>query len=205
MRTSLAEAILPKARRRIIGLLFTRPESEWHLRDIARLTDLAPATVQREVISLSQVGILTRRSSGNQVLYGADPGCPIFEELRGIAVKTSGVADVLREALGGFADRIEIGFVFGSMAAGNVRPESDVDVMLVGDVSLRELVLHLRGLEARLGREVNPVTMRADEFAKRIGDDDAFVGRIMGEPKVFLFGDEDELERVAGDRTAAPT
>lgn len=201
--TQLAETIWPKARRRIIGLLFTRPEEQWHLRDIARLTDLAPATVQREVVSLSDAGILTRQSSGNQVLYGADTSCPIFEELRGIAVKTVGVADVIRDALALFADRVEVAFIFGSMATGDAGPDSDIDVMLVGDVSLRDLVLVLRGLEERLGREVNPVTLSPDEFHSRAQQGEPFISRIMGEPKIFLFGDEDELERIGGQPQAA--
>lgn len=205
MRTPLAEAIWPKARRRIIGLLFARPEEEWHLRDIARLTDLAPATVQREVVSLSNAGVLTRRESGNQVLYGADPSCPIFDELKSIAAKTSGVVDVIREALSDFADRVEVGCIFGSMATGTARPDSDIDLLLIGDISLRELVPELRGLESRVGREVNPVTMRAEEFRSRLHDDEPFIRRVIGEPKVFLFGDKDELRRIAGERETAST
>ncbi len=201
----LAETIWPRARREIIGLLFTHPGEEWHLRDIARITDLAPATVQREAVSLSEAGILTRRSSGRQVLYGADTSCPIFQELRGIAIKTVGIAAPIRESLEEMSDRIEFGFIFGSMAAGSARPDSDIDVMLVGDVSLRDLVPILRELEDTLGREVNPVTMQIDEFKRRVGDDEAFVRRILGEPKIFLFGDDNELARVSGSRSVTPT
>lgn len=198
MRTSLAETIWPKARRRIIGLLFSRPDEKWHLRDIARLTNLAPATAQREVVLLSDAGILTRRSSGNQVLYSANRACPIFDELRGIAVKTAGVTDPIRDVLIERAGQIEVAFIFGSVAKGAAKPESDVDLMVIGGVSLRELVPDLAELEDALGRDVNPVTMSVGEFRRRVAANDYFVVRVLGEPKIFVLGDSDELEQLAG-------
>lgn len=205
MRTAqIAETIWPKARREIIGLLFTRPDEEWHLRDIARLTDLAPATVQREVVSLSDAGILTRRSSGNQVFYSADRECPIFDELQGIAIKTVGVASPIREVLEDMTDRIAVAFVFGSIASGDARPDSDIDLMIIGDAGLRELSPRLRDLEKTLGRDVNPITMGPDELARRIAEREHFVSRVLGEPKVFILGDDHELERLAGTRATAP-
>ncbi len=203
MRTDLAETIWPKARREIIGLLFTRPDDEWHLRDIARRIDLAPATVHREVVSLSDAGILNRRTVGNQVLYSANRSCPIFDELRGIAVKTTGLADVIRDALSDLSGRIEAAFIFGSFAAGEDRPDSDVDVMIVGELRLTDLVPQLRRLETGLGREVNPITMSAREFGRRAAENEHFVRRVLKEPKVFLFGDEDDLERIAGGGQAS--
>lgn len=201
--TKLAETIWPKARREIIGLLFSRPDEEWHLRDIARLTGLAPATAQREAVSLSDAGILSRRSSGRQVLYSADRSCPIFGELRGIAIKTVGVASPVRQALEDLTSQIDVAFIFGSMASGDAGSASDVDLMVIGALSLRELVPVLGELEATLGREVNPVTMTADEFGRRVAEADHFVTRVLGEPKIFVFGNNDDLERLVGGRSAA--
>jgi len=196
-KVALVDALWPKARRRILGLLLARPDQEWHLRDIARETDLAPATVQREVTSLHQVGILTRRRDGNQVKYGADRSCPIFPELRGIALKTVGLADVLREALQPLGDRIEVAFVFGSLARGEATSGSDVDLMVVGDIGLRDLMGVLQDAERTLSREINPVTMSAKEFAERIAEAEHFVTSVLREPRIYLIGDGDELERLA--------
>jgi len=187
----------PKARRRILGLLLAKPEEEWHLRDIARATDLAPATVQREVTSLHEAGLLTRRRDGNQVKYGADRSCPIFPELQGIVLKTVGLADVLRQALQPLRDRIDAAFVFGSLAKGEATSESDVDLMIIGGISLRDLVPVLQDGERTLSREINPVTMSAKEFSKRIAEGEHFVTSVLRDPRIYLIGDENELERLA--------
>jgi len=205
MRTQdsgLADALWPKARRRILGLLFARPDEEWHLRDIARQTEMAPATVQREVTSLHEAGILTRRRDGHQVKYGADRSCPIFHELHSISLKTVGLADVLRDALDPVRDRVDVAFVFGSLAAGEATSRSDVDLMIIGRVGLRELVPVVREVTSALGREINPVTMEACEFRERVDDEEHFITRVLQEPKIFLIGDEDELRGLA-EREAA--
>ena len=171
------------------------------MRDIARETQLAPATVQREVTSLHQAGILTRRRDGNQVKYGADRSCPIFPELRGIALKTVGLADVLREALQPVRERIDIAFVFGSLVRGEATSGSDVDLMVVGDIGLRDLVGVLQDPERTLSREISPVTMSAKEFAKRIAEAEHYVTSLLRDPRIYLIGDDDELERLAGRGT----
>jgi len=206
MRTEgrLAEALWPRARRRILGLLMSHPDEEWHLRDLARRSDLAPATAQREVVVLTEAGVLRRRESGNQVYYSANRDCPIFSELQGIALKTVGLLDVVSEALAEFDDRIEVAFVFGSMAAGSARNDSDVDLMVVGDVGLRELVPALREMQRSLHREVNPVTITADEFAGRVADSEHFITTVLREPKMFVVGDEDELARLGAGGASAP-
>jgi len=193
----LAQALWPKARRRILGLLLTNPDREWHLRDIARTTRLAPATIQREVTSLHRAGILTRRRVGHQVHYGANRNCPVFVELRALIAKTVGVADVLRRTLGEHESDIELALVFGSLAQGTDRPESDVDLLIVGEVRLQDLVRPLREAEATLSREVNCVAMRKDEFLRRIAEREHLVSAIVREPKIFVFGDEDDLGRLA--------
>lgn len=196
-RQTLAEALWSKARRRILGLLLAKPDQEWHLRDIARLTGLAPATVQREVTSLHEAGILTRRRDGNQVKYGADLTCPIFPELHGIVLKTVGLADVLRQALQSLGDGVSAAFVFGSLARGEATNESDVDLMIIGEVRLRDLVPSIREATGVLGREINPVAMAPDEFRERVAEKEHFVVSVLPDPKIFLIGDENELSRLA--------
>lgn len=200
MRTesSLAKLLWPKARRRILGLLLAHPDEEWHLRDIARLTDLASSTVQREVTLLHEAGILSRRPVGNQVNYSANTTCPIFPELQGIVLKTCGLADLLRAALADFAQQIDLAFIFGSVARREVTSDSDVDLLIVGEVGLRELVPALREAEDALRREVNPVVMSVREFGERARDGEHFVSAVLEGPKLFLIGDEDDVKRLAG-------
>ncbi len=199
-RRGLAEVLWPLTRRRVLGLLLADPEQEWHLREIVRRTDLAPATVQREVVSLYQGGILARRRGGRQVYYRADRACPIFSELQAIILKTIGLAQVLREALEPLRDQIASAFVFGSVAEGTHTSDSDVDLMMITRAPLLDLANALQPAHHRLAREINPVRITPEEFRDRLQRRDHFIHSVLGGPKIFLMGDEDALDRLAPHR-----
>jgi predicted nucleotidyltransferase len=187
----------------VLGLLFGHAEEEFHLRELARRTSLAPATVQREVGSLVGAGILERRRSGRQVYYRANRSSPLFLDLHRLVLKTVGLADVLREALAPLRDRIRCAFIFGSAARGDLMNHSDVDLMVIGEVAQWDLVPPLRTAEDALSREVNAVTMRPHEFLNRLVEEQPFLLNVLRDPKIYLIGDEDELARMAAERPAA--
>ena len=178
--------------RRLLGLLLMRPEQNFHVREIARLTGLDAGNVHRELKRMASAGLVTSARVGNQLRYQADRSCPIFEELTGIIRKTTGMADVLREALAPLADRITVAFVFGSVAKGEEGPRSDIDLMVVGDVPFEEVVQVTYAAHETLRREVNPVVMPTDKFRKKLKDKERFVTRLMVEPKLILLGAFDE-------------
>jgi predicted nucleotidyltransferase len=195
MRTpsrQLSAVLWPAARRAVIGLLCAEPDRELHLRDIARRVGMAPATIHREVAALAEAGILACRRSGHQTYYRADPACPIAAELRGIALKTTGLAETVRRALAPLGTRIEWAFVYGSMANGTALPGSDVDLCVVGELDLRDLVDAARLLRDELGREVNPVVMRPEVFAERRRAGDRFVASMLSGPRIDIAGGADE-------------
>lgn len=177
--------------RRLLGLLLMRPDQGFHVREIARLTGADAGNALRALRKLEQAGLLTATRSGNQVLYQANRQSPIFTELQGIVRKTVGLADVLREALAPLARRIERAFVFGSVARGEEGPRSDVDLMVVGDLKFDEVVAALYPHHERLGREINPVVLTPDEYQTRKGDK-GFVARVLKDPRIALFGGDDE-------------
>src|SRR4029079_15146545 len=111
-----------------------------HVREIARLTGKVPGTLLRELNALADAGLLLRRPLGNQVHFLANPGSPIYEDLRNILKKTSGLTDVLRDALVPLESKIQVAFVYGSIARGDEGAGSDLDVMVVGNSKLSELV-----------------------------------------------------------------
>jgi predicted nucleotidyltransferase len=204
MRTQtkgLAEVLFPLVRRRVLGALFMDPSQELYLREVVRRVNLAPATVHREVVALSSAGILERRAEGRQVYYRANRGCPIFAELRGLVLKTVGVGDVLREALQPLGDRVEYAFVFGSMADGTDAPESDVDLLVVGPVELRDLAPHLRTAREALGREVNTVTMSVRDFRAGAEDGDHFLSTILDRPTIAVKGNLHDIRGLAEKQT----
>jgi predicted nucleotidyltransferase len=140
---------------------------------------------------------------GHQLLYGVDSSSPIYEELRGLIVKTVGMADTLRVAMKPLAGHIEVAFLFGSFAQGRHRAASDVDLLVVGNVTFANVAKVLGEAQRRLGREINPMVYSAPEFALKLHQGQHFLNVVMGGPKVFLIGDEDDLSRVAEARLAA--
>ncbi len=195
MNQSLATVLMPEYRRRVLGLLLLRPELVLHGREIARRTGLAPGTVTRELVRLSEVGLLLREKRGNQQTYCANTACPVFAELAGILRKTSGLADVLAEALAPVAHRLRLAFVFGSVAQGRETATSDIDLMLIGEIGFAEAVALLYPAQATLGREINAKVFSAAEFAHQAGQ--AFLIDVLAKPKMFLVGDEHELAKLS--------
>jgi predicted nucleotidyltransferase len=164
------------------------------------LTDIPAGSLHRELKLLAEGELLTRSKSGNQVYYQANRDCQIYPELSGLLRKTVGLADVVREALAPLHDKIEVAFIFGSVAQGQERTGSDVDLFVIGAASFIEVVGVLADVHQQLGREINPVIMSHAEFnAKR---EDPFVARVMDETKIFVRGDEHDLGQFVENRPA---
>ena len=196
MHQSLASTLLPGYRRRVLGLLLLRPEEALHGREIARRTGLPPGTLTRELKRLADVGLLKREKRGNQQVYSADTSCPVFNEVAGILRKTSGLADVLAEALAPAAQQLRVAFVFGSMAQGREIGASDVDLLLIGDIGFAEAVNLLYPAQATLGREVNPKVFTAAEFSSK-ATVEPFLRDVIAKPKVFVIGNDHDLAELA--------
>ena len=144
---TLARLLSSRVKAETFRLLFGSGGGELHVREIARRAGLNDATIRQELRRLNGLGLLTCRRDGNRTLYGADVQHPLYPDIRNIVLKTSGLADVLREALQ--SPDIRVAFVFGSLAAGAEKASSDVDLMVIGDLSLRQLARRLSGVASR--------------------------------------------------------
>ena len=189
-------------RRQLLATLLLRPDERFHVRELGRMTGLSPGSIHRELKILAESGLLRQKRVGNQVLYQSNPDCPVFEELASIFRKTAGLADLLRDVLREYAEKIDTAFVFGSMATGRQIPSSDVDVMVLGDVQLIDVVKALSSLSETLGREINPVVMTTDDFVADLAKKKRFTARIMDERKVFVIGSEREFAELIQDQSA---
>jgi len=187
---TLASLLFTEYRRRVLGLLLLHPERSYHLREIARLTATQPGTLARELNKLAEVGLLEKTKVGNQLHYIANRQCPVFEELASILRKTSGLADVLADALLPLAGQIDWAFVFGSMASGAERANSDIDLMLIGDVGYGEVVSALYPLQEQLGRELNPKVYRREEWQQAMAEQGTFIRDVLRKPRLFILGNE---------------
>lgn len=205
MRTKgaqLVELLFGAYRRQVLSLLLLRPDESFYVREIGRLTGVPAGSLHRELKALTEAGLLMRTAAGNQVRYQVSRDCPIYDELAAIFRKTTGLADVLRDLLAPYEDKISVAFIFGSVAQGKAKAASDIDLLVVGSVSFEAVVEACHQGRERLGREVNPVVMSKAAFQAKQREAERFISRVLKEPKIFLIGDASELGKLAEDRAA---
>jgi predicted nucleotidyltransferase len=191
-----------RTRRRVLALLLGHADERFYLRQIVRRSGAAHGAVQRELQLLAEAGILRRTVEGRQVYFQANRESPIYPELRALLAKTAGLVDVLSEALAPLADQIRVAFVFGSAARGELRLDSDVDVLVVGDTSFTAVADALATAQTRLGRDVNPTVYPPGEFRRKIHTGH-FLTTVLRELGLFVVGGPDELARLGAERVAA--
>ena len=192
--SSVADALFPDVRQRVLALLFTSPDRSFYANELITLARSGKGAVQRELASLLAAELVTVREQGNQKHYQANAASPVFAELRGLVLKTVGLADVLRAALPPLAEQIAAAFVYGSVARHEDTAGSDVDGLVVSDsLGYAELFGALEAATQTLGRTMNPTLYTQDELARRRAQDNAFVTRVLAQPRIWLLGDEEVL------------
>ena len=190
------DALFPKTKQGLLAALVLHPEKWWYLSDLAKHLRTSPSSVQRELRSLVEAGILIRRTEGKRVYFRPDAQCPILPELQGIFLKTSGLVDVLKNGIKGLTPTIDFAFIFGSVARGEELSRSDIDLLVVGELGLADLAPMLKEPEKHLLREINPVTYSMKEFKKKVRNKDHFVSTIIKGEKLFLHGEDEYLETI---------
>ena len=195
MEGTLGRLLGSKVKAAVLTLLFSEEGRELNVRELARQADLSEGTVRQELARLAQIGVVAQRRSGNRTYYHrAETSHPLYGELRGLVVKTSGVVELLRDALEG--PEVQVAFVFGSVAAGTDQARSDVDLMVVGSISLRQVSRRLSEAAERIGREINPHVITEADLAERKRRRDHFITTVLAAPRLFVIGGERDLEAV---------
>ena len=193
------EALFNDTQVQVLKLLLLHQDRDFYQREIANRLHLHLRSVQQVLQRLVDPGLVLQEKRGRQVFYRANPDHPIAAELTAILVKTVGLGDRLREVLQKLDDKIELAFVYGSWARGDQRPESDVDLLVVGQAELPEVVSALHEAMTELGRELNPVVISSRELRQRVRDQDHFITSVMDDPKIYLIGDESDLRRIVAE------
>jgi predicted nucleotidyltransferase len=200
---ALADVLFGKGRGAILALLYGHPDQSFYYRQITRqLNGVSVGTLQRELDTLSRLGLIDRSTVGKQVFYRANRNHPAFPELRALVAKTVGAIQVLRSVLAPLSERISFAFIYGSMARQEEKAESDIDLLTVGKVTLEDVLARVAEVEASLGRAVNPTVYPVAEFKAKLASGNHFLTSVVRGDKVFLIGDEDELRKVGGIRLA---
>lgn len=188
-QSPVADALFTRTQQRVLAILFGRPDRTFYVKEIVRLADSGIGAVQRELQALLGSGLVKSHRVGNQLHYQANADSPVFPELRGLVVKTFGVADVLRVALVPLTDRLVYACIYGSVAKGTDTASSDVDVLLIGEgLTLEDTLAALEPAERQLGRTVNPTLYTTDEFRRRKKAGQAFITKVMAGQRIDLYG-----------------
>jgi predicted nucleotidyltransferase len=195
-KSPIIAALFPEIRGKILGATLTRPGKSWYLSELSTHLRTQPSSLQREVDALSKAGILQQWRDGRRVYLKADALSPIFPDLKSLFAKTTGLVPVLEQALEELGDRVEVAFVYGSIARSEEVSESDIDLMIVGAAGLSEMVPVLKSAEALLGRPICPTVYSTEEFGRKARAKDHFLSTVLDGAKQFVKGSEHELEKI---------
>lgn len=194
---SLCDALFPKVRQLVLGLTYGRPDQSFYTNEIIRLTGSGSGAVQRELERMTSSGFLSLQIVGKQKRYQANQDSPLYAELRGIVLKTFGMADVLLQALAPVVDNIDIAFVYGSIAKQEDTAISDIDLMLISnDLSYADIFPLLEPAQQTLGRQINPTFYAEKEWASKLKRKNNFIHQVLKQSKIFLIGTESELKQL---------
>jgi predicted nucleotidyltransferase len=189
--SGVADALFTKVQQRVLAVLFGNPARSFYANELIALASSGSGAVQRQLAQLEAAELVTVKRVGNQKHYQANASAPIFEELRGLVIKTSGLADVLRATLAPLAPQIDLAFVFGSVAKGTDTANSDIDLMVVSDeMTYADIFSALEPATSRLQRTVNPTVYSRMEIERRIRDGNAFARRVLSQPKIWVIGED---------------
>jgi DNA-binding transcriptional ArsR family regulator len=191
--TSILDALIPKTRRGILAAVLVQPEKAWYVSELARRMGVPSSSLQRELQALTEAGVLKTHRQGRMVYFQANVESPVFPDLRGLLLKTAGLTDVLADALRPLAAKIRRAFVYGSIASGDARSDSDIDLMIIGEVTPAELAQPLRKAREQLRREINPTVYAEAEFTRRRVARDHFLTAVLTKPRLPVLGSVDDL------------
>lgn len=189
----LAEILTSRVRAEIFRLLFGTVTEDMHMREIERRSGYAIGTIQTELKKLLRLELVEKRKDGNRLYFRANKNHPLYSDIHSLVLKTIGLVDLFRNALSQDS-RIKIAFVFGSIASHEETAESDVDLMVIGQIGLRKLSGMLAGISGQINREINPYILSQKEFLKRKVNREHFITKVLESPKIFIIGNANDLK-----------
>ena len=203
--SATSESLFGHTRSAVLSMLYGHADQAFYLRQLVRAVGTGHGALQRELKRLTEMGLIVRRSQGNQVLFQANAQSPIFPEIKSLITKTVGIHDVIRSSLTSLGTEIRIAFIYGSVARQQERANSDIDLMVIGNAPFGEVVSALGPAQRALGREINPTVFAVDEFRSKLASGNHFLRSVMKEKKLFVLGTENELAKLASKQLAGST
>lgn len=190
----LEKLFTSKARVKILELLMFDPLSEFHLREISRRTKVSAPYVKKELDQLRKISLVRETARGNLKLYRINKDSPIIEDIKRIFLKTDSLGGLLTKELSELG-QIDYALIYGSFARGEETENSDIDLLVIGNVDEENLVPIIGNIEKKIGREVNYILWTAAEFEKRARERHSLLLDIIDKPFIMLIGDTNEFRR----------
>ena len=196
--TALASLFPSQAVLDTLGVLFANPEREFYQAEIVQRLPYTKLQVQRALKRITDAGVANERRDASRVYYQAARQSPVFAELRSLLDKTVGLTGQLRQALEPIREDLLAVFIFGSVASGTERADSDLDLFCVGQVRARKLAGIIGPFGRSLGREINCVHYQPEDFQEKLRSHDDALAKILADDRVWLIGTEDDFASVLG-------
>jgi len=174
-------------RRKLLQYYFANQSHSHYVRELARLLEVDPTNLSRELGSLATEGLFIANRRGNQLYYELNRGYPFFKEYCALIRSRLGVAETLKSVFEEFRSITTV-ILYGSTASGREDSHSDIDVLIIGDVKLEDIADTLAKLERQLGREVNPVIYSMGEYRRKNKANDPLLMSIFSSKYEILIG-----------------
>ena len=192
--SGLADALFSTTRQKVLAYLFGQPDRSFYASELISLANSGSGAVQRELARLAQSGLATMTRIGNQTHYQANADSPIYDDLCNIVEKTVGLVGQVQRALAPLEQDISLAFIYGSVAKRRDHAGSDVDLLIISDtLSYADIYPALEPVTAHIGRTVNPHLCSQEELRHLLKKNNAFIERVMEQPKLWILGGEDGI------------
>ena len=197
----LERLFVSKTRIKLLEAFLLQPNTEYHIRELARIVNDIPINVQKELKNLQETGLLTHRKQGNMILYKLNKASPIVEDLKRIFLKTESIG---KEILSGLRDKDKIRYalIYGSFAKGTESESSDIDMLIIGSINEDTILKSIQKIERQIGRTINFLLWTENEFMEKIHSDITLIREILKTPLIMIIGDENEFKRFIKQRTS---
>jgi len=192
LNAMLAELFGSKVRAKLLSVFVANPHDRYYLSQIQRVAGVRGGQLQTELARLTDLGVLRRSRDGNRVYYQVNERWPLLPEFRTIVLKSTGVEALLGRDLDASED-VRAAFIYGSYASGKEDAASDIDLLVVGDITDRALHERVAHVERTLHRQINYVLYSPGEFRRRVRSRSGFLRNVLSGPKIFVKGDERAL------------
>ncbi len=167
---------------------FLFEEQESYIREVSRALKISVSAVKKEIDSLNSIGLLNI----NKNKISLNNSCSYLEDLKNLFVKTDAIYYPIKKALND--KRIKFALIFGSFASGEYRKDSDIDLMIIGDISLNDIIKIIRVPENKIKKDINPIVWTNKNLKKE--KESGFVRDIFAKKIIMIKGDENELREI---------